>query len=127
HTWLFAFISYALLPEILYSTRIGSYFCLTLLRSNASFWKHINKGCSNTTPQVALSICHFRLEVRRSTRVLSLEDRIKLLEDDLKLQPPAFIMARELPFAIFRYDPASGDESEWKMRSEAHKLATRVE
>jgi len=56
-----------------------------------------------------------------------LSDRIKLLEADLKATPPAFIMARELPFAIFRYDPYLEDESEWKTRGEIQKLATRVE
>jgi hypothetical protein len=56
-----------------------------------------------------------------------LTDRIDLLESDLKSTPPAFIMARELPFAIFRYDPHLAEESEWKMRGEIHKLATRVE
>ena len=35
-------------------------------------------------------------------RVLSLSDRIRLLEADLIAIPHAFIMARELPFAIFR-------------------------
>jgi hypothetical protein len=59
--------------------------------------------------------------------VLSFTDRINLLESDLKGTPPTFIMARELPFAIFRYDPHLEEESEWKMRGEVQKLATRVE
>jgi len=59
--------------------------------------------------------------------VLSLINRINLLEADLKASPPAFIMARELPFAIFRYDPNLDEESEWKVRSEIQKLGTRVE
>ena len=59
--------------------------------------------------------------------MLSLTDRINLLESDLKATPPAFIMARELPFAIFRYDPHLDEEGEWKMRGEIQKLATRVE
>jgi hypothetical protein len=59
--------------------------------------------------------------------VLSLSNRIELLEADLKASPPAFIMARELPFAIFRYDPLLDDENEWKMRDEIQKLATRTE
>ena len=58
---------------------------------------------------------------------LSLTDRISLLEADLKASPPAFIMARELPFAIFRYDPNLPEESEWKVRDEIQRLATRVE
>jgi hypothetical protein len=59
--------------------------------------------------------------------VLSLQDRIALLEADLKADPPAFIMSRQLPFAIFRYDPHSAEESEWRVRAEIQKLATRLE
>lgn len=59
--------------------------------------------------------------------MLSLSNRIELLEADLKASPPAFIMARELPFAIFRYDPLLDEENEWKMRDETQKLATRIE
>ncbi len=59
--------------------------------------------------------------------MLSLSDRIRLLEADLVARPPAFIMARELPFAIFRYDPLVPEENEWLMRGEVQKLATRVE
>ncbi len=57
--------------------------------------------------------------------MLSLRDRLKLLEADLVSIPPAFIMARELPFAIFRYDPQAPEENEWLMRAEIQKLATR--
>jgi len=59
--------------------------------------------------------------------VLSLQDRIDLLEADLKSDPPAFIMIRQLPFAIFRYDPPAAGESEWQVRAEIQKLATRVQ
>lgn len=59
--------------------------------------------------------------------MLSLSDRIRLLEADLVAIPPAFIMARELPFAIFRYDPLVPNENEWLVRGEVHKLAIRVE
>lgn len=59
--------------------------------------------------------------------MLSLSDRIKLLESDVVAEPPRFIMARELPFAIFRYDPLLSEENEWLVRGEIHKLATRVE
>ena len=59
--------------------------------------------------------------------MLSLHDRIDLLEADLKADPPAFIMSRQLPFAIFRYDPQSPEESEWRVRAEMQKLATRLE
>lgn len=52
---------------------------------------------------------------------LSLSDRISLLEADLKANPLAFVMARELPFAIFRYDPNLPEESEWKVRDEIQK------
>lgn len=59
--------------------------------------------------------------------MLSLKDRIELLERDLCADPPAFIMTADLPFALFRYNPADPDESEWRMRREIQKLKTRVE
>jgi hypothetical protein len=59
--------------------------------------------------------------------VLSFSDRIELLEADLIAIPLAFIMAKELPFAIFRYDPLVPEENEWFVRGEVQKLATRVE
>jgi hypothetical protein len=55
--------------------------------------------------------------------MLSLKERIELLERDLQSDPPAFTMSRDLPFAIFRYDP----EDEWRVRREASHLATRVQ
>ena len=58
--------------------------------------------------------------------MLSLKDRIELLERDLKSTPPAFTMSRELPFAIFRYDPNHTGEGEWKIRREVNYLATKV-
>lgn len=58
--------------------------------------------------------------------MLSLKDRFDLLEADLLAEPPRFIMTRELPFAIFRYDPKHPDEGEWKVRKEIGLLATRV-
>jgi hypothetical protein len=57
----------------------------------------------------------------------SLKDRFDLLEADLLADPPAFVMARELPFAIFRYDPGHEDESEWVVRRKIQLLATHVE
>lgn len=59
--------------------------------------------------------------------MLSLKERIDLLENDLKLNPPGFIMSSDLPFAIFRYDPSLPDEGEWKMRREIQHLGVRVE
>ena len=59
--------------------------------------------------------------------MLSLSDRIRLLEADLIAIPPSFIMARELPFAIFRYDPLVPEENEWLVRGEVQKLAIRIE
>jgi Domain of unknown function (DUF1788) len=58
--------------------------------------------------------------------MLSLNDRFKLLEADLLAKPPAFVMSRQLPFAIFRYDPNGPEEREWKVRKEIDLLATRV-
>jgi hypothetical protein len=59
--------------------------------------------------------------------MLSFKERLDLLEQDLKATPPAFTMASDLPFAIFRYDPTHPDEGEWQVRREIHLLATRVQ
>src|SRR3989442_2408881 len=69
----------------------------------------------------------FLLTRLRSTPMLSLKERIELLENDLKANPPGFIMTADLPFAIFRYDPWHPDEGEWRMRREILKLFERVE
>jgi integrase len=58
--------------------------------------------------------------------MLSLRDRFELLEADLLAEPPRFIMSRDLPFAIFRYDPSSPNENEWMVRKDIDLLATRV-
>ncbi len=53
----------------------------------------------------------------------SLPERIKYqLEQDLRQTPPAFIRYRDLPFAIFRYDP----DDEWRLRGEIRRLRTRL-
>ncbi len=52
----------------------------------------------------------------------SLGDRIEILENDLKADPPRISVYHDLPFAIFRYDP----EDEWALRREARLLATRL-
>lgn len=54
--------------------------------------------------------------------VLSLNDRISLLENDLKAAPPRISVHHDLPFAILRYEP----HEEWKVRREAKLLATRL-
>lgn len=59
--------------------------------------------------------------------MLSLDDRFNLLQADLLADPPAFIMARELPFAIFRYDPNTAEESEWLIRRKVQLLATQIQ
>lgn len=59
--------------------------------------------------------------------MLSLKERIELLENDLKLNPPGFTMSSDLPFAIFRYNPWLPEEGEWKMRREIQNLGIRVE
>lgn len=51
-----------------------------------------------------------------------LSDRIELLENDLKADPPRISVYHDLPFAIFRYDP----DEEWTLRREARLLATRL-
>lgn len=58
--------------------------------------------------------------------MLSLKERLDLLEKDLLATPPAFTMSSDLPFAILRYDPNAEDEREWNVRSQIHHLATRV-
>src|SRR6516162_2156227 len=60
-------------------------------------------------------------------RMLSLDARLALLKEDLVANPPSFVMARELPFAIFRYDPAHEAESEWIVRRKVHLLSTQIE
>ena len=52
----------------------------------------------------------------------SLNNRIEMLENDLKADPPRISVYHDLPFAIFRYDP----EEEWILRREARLLATRL-
>ena len=52
----------------------------------------------------------------------SLNNRIEVLEYDLKADPPRISIYHDLPFAIFRYDP----EEEWALRREARLLATRL-
>ena len=59
--------------------------------------------------------------------MLSLDARLELLKGDLVADPPRFVMARELPFAIFRYDPTHEAESEWIVRRKIHLLSTQVE
>src|SRR5262245_24540864 len=56
-------------------------------------------------------------------RMSSLKERLELLESDLKAVPPRISVYHDLPFAIFRYDPAA----EWDLRREAKLLATRLE
>jgi hypothetical protein len=56
-------------------------------------------------------------------RLSSLNDRIELLENDLKAVPPRISVYHDLPFAILRYDPAD----EWELRREVRLLATRLE
>jgi len=59
--------------------------------------------------------------------MLSLEQRIAELENDLSVSPPGFILTSDLPFAIFRYNPWQEGEGEWTVRKEIRRLATRVE
>ena len=54
--------------------------------------------------------------------MLSLKERIDLLEVDLRADPPRISVYRDLPFAILRYDP----DQEWELRRELRLLATRL-
>lgn len=55
--------------------------------------------------------------------MLSLSERLNLLESDLVATPSRISVYRDLPFAILRYDP----EQEWTMRHEIRLLATRLQ
>lgn len=55
--------------------------------------------------------------------MLSLSERISLLEKDLIITPMRISVYHDLPFAILRYDP----DEEWQLRREARLLATRLE
>lgn len=59
--------------------------------------------------------------------MLSLKERLELLEGDLRNDPPNFVMNADLPFAVFRYDPFHPDEGEWRMRREIQNLKVRVQ
>lgn len=54
--------------------------------------------------------------------MLSLKERIELLERDLIAEPRRISVYRDLPFAILRYDP----HEEWALRRECALLATRL-
>ena len=55
--------------------------------------------------------------------MLSLKDRIELLEQDLTATPPRISSYRDLPFAILRYDP----HEEWQLRRELGLLEARLQ
>ena len=55
--------------------------------------------------------------------MLSLKERIDLLEQDLTAKPPRISVYRNLPFAILRYEP----NADWTLRHELRLLATRLE
>jgi hypothetical protein len=59
--------------------------------------------------------------------MLLFEERIQLLEKDLMTTPPGFVMNKDLPFSLFRYDPNLSNEEEWKVRREIRNLAVRIE
>lgn len=54
--------------------------------------------------------------------MLSLKERIELLERDLVARPMQIATYSDFPFAIFRYQP----DEEWQIRREIRLLATRV-
>jgi|GEM_PF-152439 len=58
--------------------------------------------------------------------MLSFKERLDLLENDLKRTPIGFISSKDLPFAIFRYDPRDPQEKEFRVREEAQRLAIRL-
>lgn len=54
--------------------------------------------------------------------MLSLRERIDLLENDLKAKPLRISVYHDMPFAILRYEPSE----EWVLRKELSFLATRL-
>ena len=54
--------------------------------------------------------------------MLSLQERIEILEGDLLAEPPRISAYHDLPFAILRYDPSS----EFQARKQISLFATRV-
>ena len=54
--------------------------------------------------------------------MLSLQERIKILEGDLLAEPPQISAYHDLPFAILRYDPTA----EFQARKQISLFATRV-
>ena len=54
--------------------------------------------------------------------MLSLAERIELLENDLKSVPSRISVYHDLPFAIFRYEP----KEEWELRRQLRLLSTRL-
>ena len=55
--------------------------------------------------------------------MLSLRERIDLLEEHLLADPPRISMTSDLPFAVLRYDP----DEEWVLRKQLHLLMKRLE
>jgi hypothetical protein len=54
--------------------------------------------------------------------MLSLKERIELLENDLLAKPPRVSVYHDMPFAVLRYDP----QQEWDLRRELSLLVTRL-
>ena len=54
--------------------------------------------------------------------MLSLKERINLLENDITADPPRISVYHDLPFAILRYEP----QEEWTLRREVRLLVTRL-
>src|SRR5713101_3744409 len=94
---------------------------------SVSSWRPINIIYWNTMLREQLFVSPFQPHQLRSTPMLSLKERIELLENDLKQNPPGFIMSSDLPFALFRYKPKLPDEGEWGMRREIQSLGVRVQ
>lgn len=59
--------------------------------------------------------------------MISLADGLAMLWADLTAQPMRISTHRELPFAIFRYDPSAEGESEFEVRRQIHLLSRRLE
>jgi hypothetical protein len=59
--------------------------------------------------------------------VLSLVERISLLEGDLLASPQRISVYADLPFAVLRYDPTAEGEDEWTLRRRLKLLRSSLE
>src|SRR2546423_7797836 len=101
----------------------GSCSSSRLNSSSASSSRLSCSDCCITTRQAVSCASTSQPSPSRSMRVLSLRERIDLLESDLRAVPPRISVYRDLPFAILRYEP----DKEWDLRRELRLLEARLD